>query len=240
MQIADGTDNVNITVGSIREELLGMRDEKYRDFSAKLVPGVDISSVIGVRMPLLHKMARRLNACDFRKEFLADVPHAYHEENLLHALMIGRTEDFCDCCTELEAFLPHVDNWAVCDSLRPKCFGKNTDLLMPLIERWLCSEHAYTVRFAIEMLMVHFLDGRFDKEHLRMVSSAAGEEYYVNMMIAWYFATALAMQYDSAVIYLERKLLPSWIHGRTIQKAIESFRVSDEHKEYLRSLRLRG
>lgn len=222
----------------IQEKLFALRDEKYRDFNASLIPTVDKAAVIGVRVPQLRRLAKELKNGPLAAEFMADLPHEYHDENLLQALLINENKDFGLCMEELEAFLPYVDNWAVCDMLGPKVLAKNKEELMERILRWLDSPHAYTQRFAMCMLMSHFLDGDFKEEYLELVAAVKSEEYYVRMMQAWYFATALAKQYDSAVKYIEGRRLESWTHNKSIQKARESFRVSPEHKAYLKTLKV--
>lgn len=216
----------------MKDRLFALQDLGYRNFNTKLLPTVDPDMIIGVRMPQLRALAKTV-----RIEDLGPLPHRYHEENALHALCIERIKEFDRCMAALEAFLPYVDNWAVCDSLRPKCFKKHKTELLRYIERWLESEHPYTVRFAIEMLMVHYLDEDFSPKYPEMVASVFSNEYYVNMMSAWYFATALAKQYDLVIGYLQEERLSVWIHNKTIQKALESFRITEEQKAYLRTLR---
>lgn len=222
----------------IQERLFALRDEKYRDFNASLIPTVDKDIVIGVRVPALRKLAKELKGSSLEREFMAALPHCYHEENLLQALLINEIKDFELCMEALEIFLPYVDNWAVCDMLGPKVLAKDKDRLMETILLWLKSEHPYTQRFGICMLMSHFLDGDFKEEYLGLVAGVESEEYYVRMMQAWYFATALAKQYEAAVKYIEGRRLESWTHNKSIQKARESFRVSPEHKEYLKTLKI--
>ena len=222
----------------IQEKLFALRDEKYRDFNASLIPTVDKAAVIGVRVPQLRRLAKELKNGPLAAEFMADLPHEYHDENLLQALLINENKDFGLCMEELEAFLPYVDNWAVCDMLGPKVLSKNKEELMERILLWLDSPHAYTQRFGMGMLMSHFLEEDFREEYLELVAAVKSEEYYVRMMQAWYFATALAKQYDSAVKYIEGRRLESWTHNKSIQKARESFRVSPEHKAYLKTLKV--
>lgn len=198
------------------------------------MPSVNPNTVIGVRVPLLRKLAKKMSG---NNEFLSALPHVYFEENNLHAFIISEISDFDECIKQVELFLPYVDNWATCDGLRPKCFGKSRDKLLAHINSWLCSDKPYTVRFGIEMLMLHFLDEDFERDMLEQVSAIRSDEYYVNMMISWYFATALAKQWNATVIYLENARLPAWVHNKTIQKATESYRISDEQKQYLRSIR---
>ncbi|MBQ9806523.1 MAG: DNA alkylation repair protein [Clostridia bacterium] len=221
----------------IRERLLNEREENYRTFAASLLPTIDPNRIIGVRVPRLRKILRELDGQEVA-HFLADLPHFYLEENYLHVFWISKIRDFDIALAEVERILPYIDSWATCDSLRPVAFAKQREKLLPKINEWLDSAHPYTVRFAIEMLMVHFLEDAFDPKHLDRVAAIKSEEYYVNMMIAWYFATALAKQYDSTLPYLEQKRLSPWIHAKTIQKAVESYRVSDEHKQHLKQLRL--
>ena len=222
----------------IQERLFALKDEKYRDFNASLIPTVDKALVIGVRVPQLRKLAKELKGSARAEEFMAALPHEYHEENLLHALLVNGIKDFEGCLAELESFLPWVGNWAVCDILGPKALARDKEKLMGRILLWLSSDHAYTQRFAMSMLMSHFLDEDFKEEYLDLVAGVESEEYYVRMMQAWYFATALAKQYDSAVKYIEGHRLESWTHNKSIQKARESFRVSPEHKEYLKTLKI--
>lgn len=224
----------------IRAQILSMRDEKYKDFQCQLMPTIDSRSVLGVRTPNLRAYAKRLKDSPRTETFLASLPHKYYEENNLHAFLIEQITDFSVCLEEVNRFLPYVDNWATCDSMRPKCFKNHTKELMEEIERWLLSEHTYTVRFGIVMLMVYYLDEHFDVRYLDMVANVKSEEYYVKMVIAWYFATALAKQWDSAISYIEDNRLPIWVHNKTIQKAVESYRITDEQKVYLKRLKRKG
>ena len=221
----------------IQPMLFAMQEVKYGDFAAKLLPTLPRERVIGVRLPLVRKLAKQIKGTEQAAAFLRDLPHTYLEENHLHAYLIGLMRDAEACFAALDAFLPHVDNWSVCDSLRPRCIVKDYDRFMQKIEQYLCAEHPYTVRFGIEMLMAYCLDERFDPAHLARVAAVQSEEYYVNMMIAWYFATALAKQWDAAIPYIEQRCLSPWVHAKTIQKAIESYRVTDANKSYLKSLR---
>ena len=224
---------------SIRETLFSLRDEKFAAFQAKLIPNIAPERIIGVRTPALRKLAKTLHGNGQAEEFLKALPHEFFEENNLHAFLLCGMKDFDACVQAVEAFLPYVDNWATCDQLRPGVFRKNKQALLPHIRRWIASERCYTRRFGIGMLMSHFLDEDFREEYLALVSDIRSEEYYVNMMIAWYFATALAKQYEAALPYLENRRLDPWVHNKAIQKAVESFRVSDEHKAYLRTLKIR-
>ena len=224
---------------SIRETLFSLRDEKFAAFQARLIPNVAPERVIGVRTPALRKLAKTLRGSGQAEEFLKALPHEFFEENNLHAFLLCGMKDFDACVQAVEAFLPYVDNWATCDQLRPGVFRKNKQALLPPIRRWIASEQCYTRRFGIGMLMSHFLDEDFREEYLSLVSDIRSEEYYVNMMIAWYFATALAKQYEAALPYLENRRLDPWVHNKAIQKAVESFRVSDGHKTYLKTLKIR-
>lgn len=217
---------------NISNTLISLADENYKAFSGALIPTTPIDKVLGVRMPELHKLAKTLSLDDFKL-----YKYNYHEEKLLHALVISNVRDFSSCIAEAERFLPHVDNWAVCDSFRPKCFKKHKNELLPHIMGWLESSHTYTLRFAIGMLMCHFLDEDFDEKYLHIVSRIKSDEYYVNMMMAWYFATALAKKYDATIKYFTAPTLDTWVHNKSIQKAVESYRISDETKDYLRTLK---
>ena len=222
----------------IQQRLFALQDAGYRDFHAALMPTVDKALVIGVRMPALRALAKELKGTEPAADFMAQLPHKYYEENNLHAALIGHIRDFQPCLTAVERFLPYVDNWATCDMMNPKALTKDKAALLERIRLWLQSSHTYTVRFGMEMLMNHFLEEDFRKEYLALVASVRSEEYYVRMMQAWYFATALAKQYEAAVTYLEQRRLGAWVHNKTIQKARESFRVSQEQKEYLKSLKV--
>ena len=228
--------NCDITA-EIEKRLFELRDEKYRAFQSKLMPGVDIERIIGVRNPLLRKLAKELVKTEGSEAFLRDLPHGYYDEYNLHGYMISECKDYAKAIEYVDAFLPYVDNWATCDLLSPKAFAKNRDKLPQDIERWLSSDEPFTVRFGIEMLMSHFLDGDFDSKYLERVSYIRSEEYYVNMMIAWYFATALAKQWERTLPFVEDRKLDKWVHNKTIQKANESFRITAEQKEYLKSLK---
>lgn len=220
----------------ITERLLAMQEQKYKTFSASLIPTVDSARVLGVRIPLLRRLVKDLRGTEEGEAFLRELPHEYHEENILHALLLNEIGEPTRFLVEIERFLPHVDNWSVCDTLRPRCF-KDKASLLAAIRTWLTSPHPYTIRFGIEMLMVHFLGEDFQKEQLALVAEIESEEYYVNMMIAWYFATALSFQYESTLPYLTEGKLSPWLHRKTIQKAAESFRIPKERKEFLKTLR---
>lgn len=223
----------------ILKELFKLQDKKYRDFQVKLIPGSSIDKMIGVRTPDLRKYSKELIKENNYKEFLDELPHNYFDENQLHAFILSEIKDYDECINYINRFLPYVDNWATCDQMSPKVFKKNKDKLLLEIKKWLKSKDTYTIRFGIGMLMQHYLDEDFNKDYLKIVSKIKSNEYYVNMMIAWYFATALAKQYKDTIPYLEDKILDKWTHNKTIQKAIESYRITNEQKEYLRSLKIK-
>ena len=234
----------------ILSRLFAMQDVQYRDFQSKLIPNVPPDLFIGIRTPDLRKYARELykeekdpaagsiRQDSFLEAFLEDLPHQYFDENQLHAFVISEEKNFDVCIARIERFLPFADNWATCDQLSPKVFKKNRDALLPCLRKWISSDHTYTVRFAIGMLMQHYLDDAFDPSYPELIASVQSEEYYVRMMIAWYFATALAKQYDAVLPFLEERRLDPWTHNRTIQKAVESYRITPEQKTYLRSLKI--
>ena len=224
----------------ISEQLNALQDTDYRDFQSKLLPTVEAGSMIGVRTPALRKMAKELAKDPEIGDFLRDLPHRLFEENQLHAFIVSGTKDFETCMEQTERFLPYIDNWATCDQFSPAVFKKHREKLMPYIREWIRSGKTYTVRFGIGMLMQHYLDEDFDPEYPELAAGAGSEEYYVNMMIAWYFATALAKQYDAVIPYIEQQRLPVWTHNKTIQKAVESFRITPERKEHLRTLRIKA
>ena len=223
----------------IRKELFALQDTKYRDFQAKLIPGKTAEVMIGVRTPELRRLAKELLKREDTDEFLADLPHEYFDEDQLHAFIISGIKDYNKCMAEVCRFLPYVDNWATCDQMSPKVFKKHRPELLGKIKEWITSDETYTIRFGVGMLMEHFLDEDFDPEYLEMAASVRSEEYYVNMMIAWYFATALAKQYDAVIPYIENKRLDKWTHNKAIQKSIESYRITTEQKEYLRTLKIK-
>ena len=222
----------------IHEKLLALQDEKYRDFHSKLIPTISRETVIGVRTPAIRKLAKEYAKDSESTEFLEQLPHTYYDENILHALLVSEIKDYDICVKEVERFLPYVDNWAVCDIFSPKVFRKNRGKLIEKIKEWAASEHPYTCRFGMEMLMTHFLDEDFRPEYLEIPAAVHSEEYYVNMMIAWFYATALAKQWDAAIAYIEEKRLAPWTHNKTIQKARESYRITPEQKEYLKTLKV--
>ena len=225
-------------MNELQQNLFGMRDAAYAAFIAKLTPGFPPSHFIGVRVPLLRTIAR-----SFAKEeaasqrFLSHLPHSYYEEDMLHGMLISLVKDFDRCLDLIDRFLPYVDNWAVCDTLSPKVFAKHKAQLLENILRWSSSSHTYTCRFGLRMLMTHFLDDSFSADFLEIPATIRSEEYYVKMMVAWFFATALAKQWEATLPYLENRQLDPWTHRKTIQKAIESYRIPPERKDYLRTLR---
>ena len=222
----------------IQAELFRLQDLGYAAMQRKLIPSVSADRIIGVRTPALRSLARTLYGKEETAAFLTELPHQFFDEDQLHAFVISLEKDFDLCIAEVEAFLPWIDNWATCDQLSPKAFKKTPEKLLPYIRTWLKSERVYTVRFAIGMLMQHFLGDRFDPAYPEMVALVRSDEYYVNMMIAWYFATALAKQYSSAVPFLEAKRLDPWTHNKAIQKSVESYRITAEQKAYLKTLKV--
>ena len=218
--------------------LFSKQDIKYRDFQAPLFPNIDKERMIGVRTPELKKLAKEIYGSELANQFIETLPHQYFDENQLHAFLISLIKDYGTCLNEVERFLPYVDNWGTCDQLSPKVFAKHKDELIVSIKKWLKSKHTYTVRFAIGLLLGLYLDDSFKKEYMELVSQVKSDEYYINMVIAWYFATALAKQYDSAIKYIEEKKLSPWVHNKTIQKAVESYRIGDEQKVYLKNLKI--
>ena len=221
-------------------ELFKMRDADYAQFQGKLIPTVSSDRVIGVRTPALRAFAKDLYKDPDIDEFLCATPHQYFDEDQLHAFVISLEKDFDKCIALVEEFLPFIDNWATCDQLSPKCFKKEQKKLLSYIKVWIKSNHTYTVRFAIGMLMQHYLDDGFKTEYADMVAEVRSDEYYINMMIAWYFATALAKQYESIVPYIEEKRLAVWVHNKAIQKSVESYRITAEQKEYLKTLKIKN
>lgn len=212
-----------------------LQDPKYRQMMVSLVPNIDPETILGVRTPELRAVAKEL---EDRESFCHSLPHRYFEENQLHSLILSQEKDFETAVSMVEDFLPFVDNWATCDQLRPIAFAKNSSRLLPYIHRWLASTHPYTIRFAVEMLMCHFLDDAFDPIYPDLVASVHHPDYYVQMMVAWYFATALAKQYDGVLPYITEKRLQKWEHNKAIQKAVESRRISQERKEFLKKYRI--
>lgn len=221
----------------IKACLWEMQDAKYKEFQSKLMPTVDPDSIIGVRTPELRALARTWKGTSAAEEFLQELPHKYYEENNLHAFFIEQIRDYDRCIYELNRFLPYVNNWATCDCMTPKVLKKNLNDLIEMAKIWLKSEEIYIARYGIGTLMKFYLDDAFREEYLQMVADVRTEEYYVNMMKAWYFATALAKQYDATILYIEDRKLDKWVHNKTIQKAIESYRITPEQKTYLRTLK---
>lgn len=224
----------------IQAKLFELQDVQYRDFQCKLMPTVKPETVIGVRTPDLRRFAKEISKTLDAAEFLKILPHKYYEENNLHAFLIETIKDYSQVIAVLDAFLPYVDNWATCDQMKPKVFAKHLPELYEKIREWIKSDHTYTIRFGIEMLMTFYLDKHFDPEQLDTVAGIRSEEYYVNMMIAWYFATALAKHYEETLPYIEQRRLDTWTHNKAIQKAIESYRITDEQKAYLRTKKIKN
>ena len=220
-------------------ELFRLQDKEYARMQAKIIPTVSPDRIIGVRTPALRDFAKSLNKDQDIGEFLSYLPHQYFDEDQLHAFVISLERNFDKCIAKVDVFLPYIDNWATCDQLSPKAFKKEPEKLLPYIRIWIKSDKTYTVRFAIGLLMQHFLDDHFDIKYADEVAGIRSEEYYIKMMIAWYFATALAKQYELVLPYLEDKRLDDWVHNKAIQKSIESYRITDEQKEYLRTLKVR-
>ena len=221
---------------SVYERLAACRDEKYKDFLSRLVPNIPKNTVLGVRTPAMRRIAKEIKGTKEAEEFLSVLPHKYYEENLVHFFLIAMIKDFGECVKAVETFLPYVDCWPVCDQSSPKVFAKEHEKLVPFIEKWISSDHVYTVRFGIRMLMNEFLGDDFRPEYPEWVAAVKGGDYYIKMMVAWYFATGLAKRYDESIVFIEQHRLEPWTHKKAIQKAIESFRVTREHKEYLKTL----
>ncbi|MBP5178808.1 MAG: DNA alkylation repair protein [Lachnospiraceae bacterium] len=222
---------------TVYEELLKVKDDTYKEFQAKLVPNIDPDIILGVKTPEMRQIAKEVFNSKEKEAFLKDLPHKYYEENLVHFFIISMIKDFDECIREVEAFLPYVDCWPVSDQATPRSFKKNHEKLLPYIKKWIKSKHLYTSRFGIRMLMNEFLGEEFKDEYAKLVASVKSDEYYLKMMVAWYFATALAKNYDETIKYIEERKLDDWVLKKTIQKAVESYRVTDEHKEYLKSFR---
>lgn len=221
----------------LQEKLFELQDIKYRDFHSKLMPGIKKETIIGIRVPVLRKFAKEFAKTPEAELFLQQLPHRFYEENNLHMMLITGIKDYSKCMKEIQRFLPYIDNWATCDFPEPKCFRKNKEAVLAKIRGWLESSETYTIRYGIGMLMRLFLDEDFSPEYLKIVADVQSQEYYVNMMIAWYFATALAKQWEETVPYMEEHRLPEWVHKKTIQKAVESYRITPEQKEYLKRFR---
>ena len=221
----------------LQQELFKLQDLKYRNFHSKLMPGIDKETIIGIRTPVLRKFAKEFAKTEAAEAFLKELPHQYYEENNLHMLLISDIKDYERCLAEVKRFLPYINNWATCDIPRPKCFAKHKTELLPVIKEWIASGDTYTIRYGIGTLLSFYLDEGFQMEDLDLAAGVRREEYYVKMMAAWYFATALAKQYDAALPYLRQRRLDRWTHNKTIQKAVESYRITPEQKDELRSLR---
>ena len=224
---------------SLQVRLFALQDKQYAAFRAKLTPGVPEDSFIGIRVPMLRKFAKEFKKEAESESFLQQLPHEYYDENMLHSLLISQVKDYEECIRLTDSFLPYVDNWAVCDIMSPKVFAKHKEELLAKIKTWSKSSHVYTCRFGIEILMSHYLNKDFKAEHLEIPASVRSDEYYVRMMVAWFFATALAMQWEATIPYIEQKRLDPWTHNKTIQKAIESYRITSEQKAYLRTLKIK-
>lgn len=222
---------------NIQKRLLELSDEKNADFSAKLTPGIDREKFLGVRIPASRKLAKEIIKENEHKNFLNSLPHKYYDENILHSILISEIKDYDECIKYIDEFLPYVDNWAVCDTMSPKAFKNKHERLMNNILRWVDSDQTYTIRFGLKILMAHFLDNDFKKEYLEIPAKIKSDEYYINMMIAWFYATALAKQWDSTIVYIENGVLDKWVHNKAIQKARESYRITAEQKKYLKSLK---
>ena len=223
----------------LQKQLFELQDLKYRDFHSKLMPETDKETVIGIRTPVLRKFAKEFAGTSEAEAFLRQLPHRYYEENNLHMMLITGIKDYEKCMEEIQRFLPCIDNWATCDYPAPKCFARHKDQVLEEAKRWISSGETYVIRYGIGMLMRLFLDEDFSSEYLEMTAAVQSQEYYVNMMIAWYFATALAKQWDATVPYIEQHKLSDWVHRKTIQKAVESYRITPEQKIYLRTLRVK-
>lgn len=221
----------------LQEKLFELQDLKYRDFQSRLLPGIEKETIIGIRTPNLRKFAKEFAGTKESEQFLQELPHQYYEENNLHLMLVAQIGDYEKCLEEIKRFLPYIDNWATCDLPLPKCFEKNKTELIAEVKTWVTSKETYIIRYGIGALMRLYLDEKFDEEYPKLVSNVISAEYYVNMMIAWYFATALAKQWDAVIGYIEERKLSEWVHKKTIQKAVESYRITKEQKEYLRSLR---
>ena len=224
-------------INKIKNDLLLMQDKTYKDFHSKLMPTINPNSIIGIRVPVLRDYAKKLfkeNSIESLNPFLKNLPHEFYEENNIHAFLIEKINNFDECIFYLEEFLPYIDNWATCDMLNPKIFKTNCEKLLEKIYQWINSDSVYTVRFGIGMLMRFFLDEKFETKYLDLVSSINSEEYYINMMRAWFFATALAKQYEQTLPYIKNYSLDKWTHNKTIQKANESFRITKDQKEELK------
>ena len=223
----------------IQKHLFELSDIEYKEFHSKLMPTIDPNTILGVRTPKMRNFVKELKNDDGVEEFLNSLPHKYYEENNLHGFLIEQIKDYDQCILRIEEFLPYINNWATCDSVKPKIFAKNKSELFKRIKIWIKSDETYTIRYAVNMLMGFYLDEDFAVEHLKMVSNIKSDEYYVKMVVAWYFATALAKHYEETLPFIENREMEKWTHNKTIQKAIESYRITPEQKEYLRTLKIK-
>lgn len=221
----------------IQKHLFELQDIKYRDFHSRLMPDTDKETIIGIRVPVLRKYAKSIAGTELEDRFIDELPHQYYEENNLHMMLVTWIKDYDKCLSEVERFLPYIDNWATCDFPAPKCFENHKEELLPVIKCWIASSETYTIRYGIGMLMRLYLDEDFEPEYVKLVAGVESDEYYVNMMIAWYMATALAKQWDAVIPYIEEHRMSDWVHRKTIQKAVESYRITDEQKKYLKEYR---
>ena len=228
-----------IIMNTIEKRLFKLQDKKYREMQVRIIPNIDSNRIIGVRTPELKNIAKELFNENNYLSFLNELPHKYFEENQIHSFIISKIKDYDECINEINEFLPYVDNWATCDQMSPKVFKKHHDKLIIEIKKWIKSKDTYTIRFAIGMLMQHYLDEDFKDEYLKIVSKVKSNEYYINMMKSWYFATALAKQYNKTIPYIENNKLDTWVHNKTIQKAIESYRITNTQKDYLKTLKIK-
>lgn len=222
----------------IQKRLFELQDKEYAKFQSKLIPTIDEKTIIGVRTPMIRQLAKEIRGTKEAAEFIACLPHKYYDENILHSVLLCDIKDIDECIKAVDSFLPYINNWAVCDILSPKVFKKHTDLILDKIKIWTKSKKAYTCRFGIKMLMSLFLDDKFKSEYLEIPANIKSEEYYVNMMRAWFFATALAKQWEETIKYFRSPVLDKWVHNKSIQKAIESYRITPEQKQHLKTLRL--
>ena len=221
----------------LQRRLFELQDKKYQAFHSKLIPNIEPAHVIGIRTPVLRNFAKAFAREDGVQAFLQELPHTYYEENNLHMMLITGIKDYEKCVRRIEEFLPYIDNWATCDLPLPKCFEKHKEELLVYIRKWISSDDTYTIRYGIGVLMRLYLEEDFCPEYPELVVNVRSEEYYVNMMIAWYLATALAKQWDVVIPYLEKHRLSDRVHRKTIQKAVESYRITPEQKIYLKKLR---
>ncbi len=224
-------------MNEITEKILNAGEAEYKDFTAKLTPNIEKESIIGVRVPILRKIASEYKNSEIKEDFINTLPHKYYEENLIHSIFLCGEKDFNKLIKNLTAFLPYVNSWAVCDTLRPKVFSKNKQEALPYILKWVKSDKPYTIRFGVDMLMTYYLEEDFKPEYHTLVAGIKNDDYYVKMMVAWYFATALHFRYDETIPFLEMRLLSPWVHKKAISKAIESYRITESQKEYLKKLR---